>query len=72
MYGVKRILKFEMNFLYIIEVFSIVVFGLIVKVVGLFFVNVFWELFFEEDNFGILVNYEVDYKIIGSENWFIE
>lgn len=72
MYGAKRTPKFEMNFLYIIEVPSTAVSGLTAKAAGPSSVNVSWEPPPEEDNPGILVNYEVDYKTIGSENWLTE
>lgn len=72
MYGAKRTPKFEMNFLYIIEVPSSAVSGLTANAAGPSSVNVSWDQPPEEDNPGILVNYEVDYKTIGSENWLTE
>ena len=72
MYGAKRTPKFEMKFLYIIEVPSSAVSGLTANAAGPSSVNVSWEPPPEEDNPGILVNYEVDYKTIGSENWLTE
>ena len=61
-----------MIFLYIIQVPSTAVSGLTANAAGTSSVNVSWDPLPEEDNPGILFNYEVNYKTIESENWLTE
>ena len=72
MYRPKSTRKFLMIFLYIIQVPSTAVSGLTANAAGPFSVNVSWDPLPEEDNPGILVNYEINYKTVGSENWLTE